>query len=86
MPHSITSLVVLSALAFTPAAVAHPHDDPSPTDFATQLSHSFRNAAEHIKPSVVRVGTAEAIPRSSKTVDATQFGFEIRHEMIGRQW
>ena len=65
MPHSITSLVVLSALAFMPAAVAHPHDDPSPTDFATQLSHSFRNAAEHIKPSVVRVGTAEAIPRTS---------------------
>jgi S1-C subfamily serine protease len=65
MPHCITSLVVLTALTIMPAATAHPHDDPSPTDFATQLSDSFRVAAEHIKPSVVRIGTAKVLHNST---------------------
>jgi len=61
MTHPIASIALLVTLACSPALTAHPHEEASPTDFATQLSQAFQHAAERIKPSVVRIGTAEVV-------------------------
>ncbi len=65
MTHSIVSLALLITLASGSTSLAHPHEAQSPADFATQLSAAFQNAAENIKPSVVRIGTAEVVPHTT---------------------
>ena len=66
MAYPIASLALLLTLVATPAATAHPHPPASRDDFVTQLSQAFQHAAEQIKPSVVRIGTAEVVSHSKE--------------------
>ncbi len=66
MTYPIAPLPLVVALVGGSPAVAHPHETPHPPDFAAQLSASFQIAAEQIKPSVVRIGTAEMVAKSAQ--------------------
>ena len=66
MRRTLSSLGISLTLLAAPLASGHPHADPQPLAFADQLSQAFEQAAAHIKPSVVRIGTAEAMPQSRR--------------------
>lgn len=65
MTRPIASFALLVTLVSGSVASAHPHQQPTRADFATQLSMAFQDAAEAIKPSVVRIGTAELVAHST---------------------
>lgn len=62
----LTSMIVTASLLSCPCTVsAHPATD-SDVDFATKLSRAFQQAAETIRPSVVRIATSEYAMRRSR--------------------